>query len=116
MGEQVRLVCLADLHVREQGPREQALPELVKSLNPDIIVYPGDFFTHASDSAACVERQLTQTLSEFSKPTPRQRAGVGFSFYIFLLLIPITLRHLPAIFKKFYNRVYHLISTAWRIV
>ena len=66
-GEQVRVVCLADLHEREQGPREQALPGLVTSLNPDLIVYPGDFFTHAKDSAACAVRLLKSwTVPQFS--------------------------------------------------
>jgi predicted MPP superfamily phosphohydrolase len=32
------------LHVREHGPREEQLPELVRSLEPDLILYTGDFF------------------------------------------------------------------------
>ena len=43
-GERVRIVHLADLHVRQNGPRERALPELVRSLNPDLILHTGDFF------------------------------------------------------------------------
>jgi predicted MPP superfamily phosphohydrolase len=40
----VRLVDIADLHVRKKGPRERALPELVRSLRPDLILHTGDFF------------------------------------------------------------------------
>ena len=43
-GKQIRIVHIADLHVREYGPREQQLPELVASLKPDIILHTGDFF------------------------------------------------------------------------
>jgi len=43
-GEQVRIVHLADLHVRGTGPRERRLPELVQSLAPDVILHSGDFF------------------------------------------------------------------------
>ena len=43
-GERVRLVQLADLHVRAKGPRERALPDLVRSLQPDVILHTGDFY------------------------------------------------------------------------
>ncbi|NWG14474.1 MAG: metallophosphoesterase [Acidobacteria bacterium] len=43
-GQSVRIVHLSDLHVRERGPRERNLPELVRSLNPDLILHTGDFF------------------------------------------------------------------------
>jgi len=42
--ERVRIVQLADLHIREHGPRERALPALVESLEPDLILHTGDFF------------------------------------------------------------------------
>ena len=43
-GQRVRAVHLADLHVREKGPRERRLPELVRRLKPDLILHSGDFF------------------------------------------------------------------------
>lgn len=43
-GQRLRLVHLADLHVREHGPREKRLPGLVRGLEPDIILHTGDLF------------------------------------------------------------------------
>ena len=43
-GTRVRLVHLADLHVRERGSRERALPDLVRGLEPDLILHAGDYF------------------------------------------------------------------------
>lgn len=57
-GERVRLVLLADLHVREDGPREKALPEVVRALRPDIILHTGDFFGTREDVRPIVARLL----------------------------------------------------------
>lgn len=57
-GERLRLVHLADLHVRGDGPRETALPEIVRSLRPDIIFHTGDFFGTRSDVSDNVIRLL----------------------------------------------------------
>jgi predicted MPP superfamily phosphohydrolase len=38
-----RIVQLSDIHVERTTPRERALPQLVDSLEPDIIVISGDF-------------------------------------------------------------------------
>jgi len=43
-GTRVRIVHIADLHVRENGPRERKLPDLVRDLEPDLILHTGDFF------------------------------------------------------------------------
>ncbi len=43
-GERIRIVHLADLHIREEGVRERKLPNLVRSLEPDLILHTGDFF------------------------------------------------------------------------
>jgi hypothetical protein len=43
-GERVRIVHLADLHVREKGPRERRLPDQIRELEPDLILHTGDFF------------------------------------------------------------------------
>jgi uncharacterized protein len=48
-GQRVRLVQIADLHVRENGPRERAIPDLVRSLSPDVILHTGDFFGTRAD-------------------------------------------------------------------
>ena len=48
-GAQVRIVHLADLHVRKRGPRERRLPELVRSLKPDLILHSGDFFAGGAE-------------------------------------------------------------------
>ncbi len=56
-GEHLRLVHLGDLHVRENGPREKALPELVSFLKPDIILHSGDFLA-AAEAEPIVESLL----------------------------------------------------------
>lgn len=46
-GERVRIVHIADLHARENGPREQRLPQMVRELKPDLVLNTGDLFaTH----------------------------------------------------------------------
>ena len=57
-GQHVRLVLLGDLHVRENGPRERALPELVRSLKPDVILHTGDFFGRHGGMESVVENLL----------------------------------------------------------
>lgn len=56
-GQRIRLVHLGDLHVRAEGPRERALPELIRSLHPDLILHTGDFFAR-SGVEPTVERLL----------------------------------------------------------
>jgi len=63
-GETVRIVQLADLHVREDGPRERALPALVTSLKPDIIVHTGDLF----GKKACAESVLVRLMKAWDCP------------------------------------------------
>jgi predicted MPP superfamily phosphohydrolase len=43
----VRIVQLSDTHVERTTPRERALPQLVESLEPDIIVITGDFINES---------------------------------------------------------------------
>lgn len=57
-GSLVRIVHLADLHVRKHGPRERRLPELVRSLEPDLILHTGDFFSGTPESDRVVEQLL----------------------------------------------------------
>lgn len=38
----LRLLCLSDLHGKQFGERNKGLIEKVKSLSPDLIVFPGD--------------------------------------------------------------------------
>lgn len=56
--ERLRLVHLADLHICGDGPRERALPEIVRSLRPDVILHTGDFFGTRDDVNANVIRLL----------------------------------------------------------
>ncbi len=50
----LRIVQLSDLHIERTSVREQALPQLVTSLNPDMIVMTGDFLNedYAEDPLA----------------------------------------------------------------
>ena len=59
--EQVRIVHLADLHVRGNGPRERRLPELVQSLRPDLILHTGDLFGSAESSIEPVVAGLARS-------------------------------------------------------
>lgn len=56
-GTRLRVVHVADLHVRRLGGREQRLIERVRTLKPDAILHTGDFFSRApgtSDLAASI--------------------------------------------------------------
>ena len=57
-GQRLRLVQIADLHVREDGPREKALPDIVRSLHPDVILHTGDFFGTRADVCPIVVKLL----------------------------------------------------------
>lgn len=64
-GRPLRLVHLSDLHVERLTRREQALPALVASLNPDLIVLTGDFLNtsyHDDPRALDDLRDLLQCL------------------------------------------------------
>jgi uncharacterized protein len=63
-GKSIRIVHLADLHVREFGPREKRLPEMVRDLKPDLILHTGDFYARGGD----VEVTLTDLLSSWAVP------------------------------------------------
>jgi len=68
-GEYVRIVHLADLHVRRNGSREQRLAALVTSLQPDFICHTGDFFGRKG-----VYRDVIEVLESWKVP---QYACVG---------------------------------------
>jgi hypothetical protein len=57
-GESVRIVHLADLHTRGRGPREQRLPDLVRSLKPDLILHTGDFFARQDGTEPLISEIL----------------------------------------------------------
>jgi len=66
-GQRVRLVQLADLHVREDGPREKALPALVRSLRPDVILHTGDYFgTRAGVGSVVVKLLRSWDVPQFA--------------------------------------------------
>ena len=56
LSHSVRIVQLTDIHVERTTRREQALPGLVESLHPDMIVLTGDYlnqsFSHDAQAAA----------------------------------------------------------------
>jgi len=60
----VRIVQLTDIHMERTTRREQALPGLVASLNPDMIVITGDYlnksFTHDAQAADDLRTLLGQ--------------------------------------------------------
>lgn len=53
-----RVVHIADLHTRGWGPCEEALPELVASLEPDVILHSGDFYGSSSPEAFAAVKKL----------------------------------------------------------
>ena len=62
--KRVRIVHLADLHVREKGARERRLPALVRSLDPDLILHTGDFFARGRE----IEPTVVELLSSWHVP------------------------------------------------
>ncbi|MCX6897663.1 MAG: metallophosphoesterase [Verrucomicrobia bacterium] len=58
LGQRVRLVHMADLHVRENGPRERTLPDIVRLLHPDVILHTGDVFGTRTDVASIIVKLL----------------------------------------------------------
>ena len=62
-GARVRIVHLADFHVRENGPRERRLPALVRDLRPDLILHTGDFFARQG-----VEPVVSELLRSWDVP------------------------------------------------
>jgi len=60
----VRIVQLSDIHVERTTRRELAVPGLVASLNPDMIVLTGDYlnksFTHDAQAASDLRQLLVQ--------------------------------------------------------
>jgi uncharacterized protein len=60
----VRIVQLSDIHVERTTRREQALPGLVASLHPDLIVITGDFLNTSFSHDAQAEADLRQLLGQ----------------------------------------------------
>ena len=63
-GTRIRIVHLADLHVRKEGPRERKLPGMVRALEPDLILHTGDLFGKRQG----VEPVLTSLLDSWNIP------------------------------------------------
>ena len=61
----VRIVQLSDLHVERMTPREQALPDFVNELNPDLIVITGDFLNQSYGGSLVAITPLRELISQF---------------------------------------------------
>jgi len=59
----ITIAHISDLHVIKTGPRETSLIEMVKSLNPDIILITGDFIKTGADPL-----ETSRTVSQLSAP------------------------------------------------
>lgn len=59
-GKHIRIVHLADLHIRQWGPREKNLTKIVQDLKPDLILHSGDFQGTKEDISPLII-QLLQT-------------------------------------------------------
>ena len=64
----VRIVQLSDIHVERTTRREQALPGLVASLHPDMIVLTGDYLNQSFTDDPLAAADLRQLLGQLHAP------------------------------------------------
>lgn len=66
--KKVRIVQLSDMHVERTTKREQALPALVESLNPDMILITGDFLIESRFNVGRAVESLTELINHLKAP------------------------------------------------
>ena len=66
--KKVRIVQLSDMHVERTTRREQALPALVESLHPDMIVITGDFLIESRFNVNEAVESLTVLIDQLNAP------------------------------------------------
>ncbi len=64
----VRIVQLSDIHVARTSPRETALPRLVESLHPDMIVLTGDYLNEAFKNDPQAPADLRALVAQLHAP------------------------------------------------
>jgi len=64
----VRLLHLSDLHLERFGPRERKLNRLIRQLEPDLIVFTGDYVNVSYTHDPMTETHIRQLLADWSAP------------------------------------------------
>lgn len=64
----LRVLHIGDLHMEYMTPREQYLNQLVKQLEPDIIVFSGDFVNLSYTHDERVKEQIRSVISQWKAP------------------------------------------------
>ncbi len=64
----IRIVQLSDIHVERTTKREQTLPALVQSLNPDMIVITGDYLNESYSNLPETNEALKDLIDQFKAP------------------------------------------------
>ena len=67
-GPPLRLVHFGDLHVERVTGRERQLVAMVKSLNPDVILFSGDFLSYSNVNDPIAWEHCRSVLSQLSAP------------------------------------------------
>ncbi len=64
----LRLLHLSDLHVERTSPRERKLNEMVAALQPDLIVFSGDFISLSYNQDARAKQDIRAIISAWRAP------------------------------------------------
>jgi predicted MPP superfamily phosphohydrolase len=64
----LRLLHLSDLHVERTGPREQRLNALIETLQPDLIVFTGDFVNLSYNMDAQAKQDIRAVVGAWHAP------------------------------------------------
>jgi predicted MPP superfamily phosphohydrolase len=68
LNQSVRIVQLSDIHVERTSRRELALPGLVDSLQPDMIVLTGDYLNESYKKTQTSQQDLKDLLTQLHAP------------------------------------------------
>lgn len=67
-GKPVRLLHVGDIHVERSGPRERRLNALIEQLQPDVIVFSGDFVSLSYTHDERAKADIRAIISRWSAP------------------------------------------------
>lgn len=68
LSQPIRLVQLSDIHVERTSRRELALPGLVESLHPDMIVMTGDYLNESYKRTVTSQQDLKDLINQLHAP------------------------------------------------
>jgi uncharacterized protein len=68
LGRPLRLLHIGDVHMEHISPRERRLNQLVNELQPDIIVFSGDFVNISYTDDPQVEQEIRSVIGQWHAP------------------------------------------------